>query len=248
VARGRSIFFGTNAGAQFRAEKIEERGLEGSAFDFVSPAGRARLQLPLIGRHNVMNAVAALAAASVWGIGAEEARDVFPSLTPADKRGQVVRYEVGFAVINDSYNSSPTALDALAGLLASTPGYHRRILAAGEMLELGSSSPDLHRECGRAAANLRNIDWIFGVRGDAAEILRGAMDAGYPQDRTRFFENSEEAGNFLRSFVGPGDLLLVKGSRGVRMEKILEAIDSQHARTASKVASETMETAPKARG
>ena len=154
MARGRVIFFGTSPRAEFRAENIEERGVDGSAFDFVSPAGRARLELPLIGRHNVMNAIAALAAASVWGIGAEDAKRVFPNLTPADKRGEVVRYEEGFTVINDSYNSSPTALGELARLLAMTPGYQRRILAAGEMLELGDSSPELHRECGRLAAGL----------------------------------------------------------------------------------------------
>ena len=78
-----------------------------------------------------------LAAASVWGIGAAEAKRVFPALVPADKRGEVVRFEEGFTVINDSYNSSPTALNALTELLAATPGYRRRILAAGEMLRTG---------------------------------------------------------------------------------------------------------------
>src|SRR5277367_1598976 len=116
VARGRVIRFGTSAQAEFRAEAIEEQGIEGAAFDFVSPAGRARLQSPLIGRHNVMNALAALAAASVWGVGAAEAQTVFPALLPADKRGEVVRFENGLTVINDSYNSSPTALNALAEL------------------------------------------------------------------------------------------------------------------------------------
>src|ERR1700719_458114 len=138
VARGRVLSFGTTERAEFRAEAIEERGIEGSAFDFVSLAGRTRLELPLIGRHNVMNAVAALAAASAWGIGAADAERVFPAVIPADKRGEVVRFEDGFTVINDTYNSSPSALNALAELLASTPGYRRRILAAGEMRELGT--------------------------------------------------------------------------------------------------------------
>src|SRR5271155_371419 len=126
VARGPVLWFSTSARAdsrsgaganarsasraEFRAEKIEERGVSGSAFDFVSPAGRARLELPLIGRHNVMNAVAALAAASVWGIGAADAKKAFATLVPADKRGEVVRFAEGFTVINDTYNSSPTAL------------------------------------------------------------------------------------------------------------------------------------------
>jgi UDP-N-acetylmuramoyl-tripeptide--D-alanyl-D-alanine ligase len=240
VARGRVIWFSVGDGAgkklraEFRAENIEERGVEGSAFDFLSPAGRARLELPLIGRHNVMNAVAALAAASVWGIDAEDARRVFPALQPADKRGEVVKFADGFTVINDSYNSSPTALHALAELLAATPGYQRRILAAGEMRELGATSPELHREAGRSVAALGKIDWIFGVNGEAAELVRAALDGGHPRERAQFFEDSDAAAKFLAEFVKCGDLLLLKGSRGVKMEKILEAIDARHARVESK--------------
>lgn len=231
VARGHVITFGTKRDADFRAENIEDRGLEGSAFDFVWSGGRARLDLPLIGRHNVMNALGALAGASVWGINAADAKHVFPALKPADKRGEVVRFEDGFTVINDSYNSSPSALTAMVELLASTPGYKRRILAAGEMLELGESSAELHRECGRAAAKHKPpIDWIIGVRGYGAEFVAVAVEAGHSKDRTRYFDSSDEAAQFLKKFVAPGDLLLLKGSRGVRMEKILEAIDAEHRR------------------
>ena len=246
AARGRVVRFGEKPPAEFRAERIEERGIDGSAFDFVSPSGRTRLELPLIGRHNVVNAVAALAAASVWGIGAEEAKRVFPSLKPADKRGEVVRFEDGFSVINDTYNSSPTALNTLVELLATTPGYERRILAAGEMLELGQSSPELHRECGRLAARTGKIDWIFGVQGCAEDLVKGAIEAGQPLDRVQFFVNSQEAGKFLEGFVDAGDLLLLKGSRGVRMEKVLEAIDARH-RRAQAAAPETIEAGSKGR-
>ena len=250
VARGPVIWFGTESqikaaggqsassgskngrGNEFRAENIEGRGIEGSAFDFVSPAGRMRLDLPLIGRHNVMNAVAALAAASVWGIDATDARKVFPALVPADKRGEVVRFAERFTVINDTYNSSPTALNALAELGASTPGYRRKILAAGEMRELGASSAQLHRECGVAIAGLGKVDWIVGVAGDAGELIRAAVGAGHENNRARYFEDSVEAGRFLADFIQPGDLLLLKGSRGVKMEKILEAIDAAHPRIA----------------
>jgi UDP-N-acetylmuramoyl-tripeptide--D-alanyl-D-alanine ligase len=243
VARGPVLWFSANAGsgtdsrgdaggvrAEFRAEKIEERGVSSSAFDFVSPAGRTRLELPLIGRHNVMNAVAALAAASVWGIGADDAQRVFPQLQPADKRGEVVKFAEGFTVINDSYNSSPTALNALAELLAATPGFARRILAAGEMRELGESAPELHRECGRYVAGLHKVDWIIGVQGPAEEFVKAAVAAGHPADRAKYFQNSAEAGEFLATFIQPHDLLLLKGSRGVKMEKILDAIDARHAR------------------
>jgi UDP-N-acetylmuramoyl-tripeptide--D-alanyl-D-alanine ligase len=246
VARGRVITFGSSPRAEFRFEAVEDRGLEGSAFDVVYSGGRQRLDLPLIGRHNVMNALGALAAASVWGITAADARRVFPSLRPADKRGEVIRFEGGFTVINDSYNSSPSALAAMTELLAATPGYRRRILAAGEMLELGRSSAELHRACGRSAGKLGKIDWIFGVRGQAAELVRAAMDAGHAADRAGCFENSEEAAQFLKKFLRPGDLLLLKGSRGVQMEKILEAIDAENRRVNGKSPAE--ELAPGRKG
>jgi UDP-N-acetylmuramoyl-tripeptide--D-alanyl-D-alanine ligase len=247
VARGRVLTFGAWVGADFRVEGIEDRGLEGSAFDVTWPKGRARLELPLIGRHNVMNALAALATASVWGIGAEDAKKVFPTLVPADKRGEVIRFEDGFTVINDSYNSSPSALSAMAELLASTPGYKRRILAVGEMLELGDPSAELHRECGRAAGRLGRLDWIFCVRGHANEFAQGAIAAGQPAERVQQFENSEEAGQFLSKFVTRGDLLLLKGSRGVKMERILEAIEAEHLRVNLKSSPELVADSRKGR-
>jgi len=153
----------------------------------------------------------------------------------------VVRFEDGFTVINDTYNSSPAALNTLADLLASTPGYRRRILAAGEMLELGASAGELHRECGHHAASLGEIDWIIGAQGHAAEFVGAAVTAGHPQDRARFFDNSAEAAKFISEFVVRGDLLLLKGSRGVRMERILEAIEARHRRI---VAAPVPEPAP----
>jgi UDP-N-acetylmuramoyl-tripeptide--D-alanyl-D-alanine ligase len=228
-ARGRVLTFGLSPGAEFRSQAIEDRGAEGSAFDFLSPTERARLALPLGGRHNVSNALAALAAASVWGVGVAEARRVFPRLAPAAMRGELVRFEAGFALINDCYNSNPVALASMVDLLAATPGYRRRILAAGEMLELGPQAPQFHREAGRHAAAAGNIDWIFGVQGDAANLIRGAVEAGHAEARAQFFTSSEEAAKFFPDFIVPGDLLLVKGSRGVRMERIVEALCARHA-------------------
>jgi UDP-N-acetylmuramoyl-tripeptide--D-alanyl-D-alanine ligase len=136
---------------------------------------------------------------------------------------------------------------ALMQLLAATPGYQRRLVAAGEMLELGDSSEELHRECGQAAAGLCKIDWIFGVQGYAADFVDAAIKAGHPRDRAIFFQNSQEASKFLEQFVEPGDLLLLKGSRGVRMERILEAIDVRRRRVSIKHAAEAMETGSKGR-
>jgi UDP-N-acetylmuramoyl-tripeptide--D-alanyl-D-alanine ligase len=228
-APGRVLTYGIENPAFFMARDIEDRGALGSAFDYVSPEGRVRLELAVPGRHAIANALAALAAASVWNIGASEAQNVFRSMRPPAMRGELLRFSNGAALINDSYNSSPAALQAMTELLAATPNYRRRILAAGEMRELGTASPELHREAGQFAAKSGKIDWIIGVAGDAAQIVEGAVAAGFPRARAKFFTTPQEAAQFLENFLASGDLLLVKGSRGVKMEQIVEALIAQHA-------------------
>src|SRR5438270_8684910 len=173
-APGRVVTYGIEQPAFFTAENIEDRGALGTTFDYVSPEGRVRLDLALPGRHVIANALASLAAASVWGIGITEARAVLPKLRPPAMRGELLHFSNGAALINDSYNSSPAALQAMMALLAATPGFRRRILAAGEMRELGATSAELHREAGAYAATTGTIDWIIGVEGDAAQLLEGA--------------------------------------------------------------------------
>jgi len=221
---GRVLTFGAGPDADFRAVRIEERGLDGTQLEYAGPQGGASLAVPLIGAHNALNALAALAAASCWGIGAEEAREVFRGLAPAEMRGEVLRFAAGYTVINDCYNSSPTALAAAVNMAAHTPGFRRRILVAGEMLELGATSPQLHRECGSHAASFSNLDWIFAVQGNAEQVLRGAVDAGHPAARQRLFSDAAEAAAFLPGFLQSGDLVLVKGSRGVHLERVVEAL------------------------
>jgi UDP-N-acetylmuramoyl-tripeptide--D-alanyl-D-alanine ligase len=223
-APGRVLTYGVENPADFRAEAIEDRGALGSAFVLVQGGERTRMELALPGRHVIANALAALAAASVWGISPSDARQIFPKLRAPTMRGELLRFSNGLALINDSYNSSPAALQAMTELLAATPGFRRRILAAGEMRELGKDSAELHREAGRLAAQTGAIDFIVGVAGDAKEILAGAVAAGFPSANTRFYANSEEAAQGLKELAASDDLLLVKGSRGVQMEKIVEAL------------------------
>src|SRR3989440_3413375 len=208
-APGRVLTYGIENTAFFMARDIEDRGALGTAFDYVSPEGRVRLELNVPGRHAIANALAALAAASVWDIGAAEAQDVFRSLRAPAMRGELLRFSNGAALINDSYNSSPAALQAMTELLAATPNFRRRILAAGEMRELGTASPELHREAGQFAAKTGKIDWIIGVAGDAAQIVEGAGAAGLPRERAKFFATPQEAGGFPEGFIVSGDPLLV---------------------------------------
>jgi UDP-N-acetylmuramoyl-tripeptide--D-alanyl-D-alanine ligase len=230
------LTFGCGASAQFRAEEIQDHGAAGSEFDFIGPGERARLALALPGRHSVENALAALAAASVWGIGTAEAADVLRDIKVGEMRGRLLNFAEGFALINDSYNSNPVALAAMVDLLANTGApragtktgnYRRRILAAGEMLELGPDSATLHREAGRYAAS-RKLDCIVGVQGHAVEIVNGAIQAGLPASQAHFFSDSTAAAAFLADVIRPGDLLLVKGSRGVKMERIVDALRAKY--------------------
>ena len=248
VAPGRVLTFGVEQrSADFRADNITDRGLNGTEFDFLGPQGRARLSLSLAGRHNISNALAALAAASVWDVGTAEAREVFPKLEATGMRGRVLQYDAGFTVINDCYNSNPVALAAMTGLLTSTPAKGRHILAAGEMLELGPTSAELHREAGRSAAASGKLGWIIGVQGDAESFVRGAVEAGHPPAQAKFFATSAEAGEFLSKLVAQGDVLLVKGSRGVKMERIVEALDARFSRAQAESAAPALSGTPKER-
>lgn len=227
--RGRVLRYGIENEAEFRAENVEERGMEGSSFDYESPEELARLRLPLAGKHNVLNALAALAAASEWGIGAADVKKVFAALRPASMRSEFLKFAPGFAVINDCYNSNPFALERMIDVLCSVEGYARRIVVTGEWREIGPSSTELHREGGRKAAEKKCVDWILGVAGHAREFVAGAVAAGFRAERTKFFESSEKAAEFLAEFVAPGDLLLIKGSRGVHMESIAAALKEKFA-------------------
>lgn len=213
---GKVVTYGLSALANVRAENIETRGQEGSQFDVVVAVDREKVSLPLLGRHNIYNSLAAIAVGIENGLNLSEAVSALATLTPADKRGQVV--QVGnITVINDCYNCNPTALramtDALAGMLAK-----RRIVVAGEMLELGPEGEELHRECGRYIAG-KKIDLLLGVRGQAREMVEAAKQDGMD---AVFVASPEEAGEWLTRETRDGDVVLMKASRGVKLEKALE--------------------------
>jgi UDP-N-acetylmuramoyl-tripeptide--D-alanyl-D-alanine ligase len=218
---GHVITFGIARPADVRGENVRELGVEGSEFDLVWQASEAReaarVRLPLLGRHNVYNALAAAAVALDRGLTVDEAAGALGNLAPSDKRGQVLQV-AGAMVINDCYNSNPRALnyvvDALAGMAASG----RRIVVAGEMLELGPASGELHRQAGAHMAD-RGVDIVIGVRGAAREIVAAFREQGLAAE---FVETPEAAGEWLAREVRPGDLVLLKASRGVRLEKALE--------------------------
>ena len=219
--RGKVILYGLRATADVRAENIQPLGSEGSAFDVVVGSCREKAVLHLVGAHNIYNALAAVAAGLERGLTPSEAVAALASLGPADKRGQVVKLG-NVTVINDCYNCNPKALDAMVDALAAMPA-KRRIVVAGEMLELGPAGNDLHRQAGEHIA-AKKIDWLLGVRGQARNMVEAASRAGMRAD---FVATPEEAGEWLAREARDGDVVLLKASRGVKLERALEKWQSQ---------------------
>jgi UDP-N-acetylmuramoyl-tripeptide--D-alanyl-D-alanine ligase len=214
--KGKVITYGTAATADVRAENVQSRGAEGSEFEVVTSSGREHAHLPLVGEHNVLNALAAVAVALARGIKVYEAVAALPTLAPADKRGQVLQLG-NITVINDCYNSNPKALHAMVDALAAMKA-RRRIVVAGEMLELGPAGEEMHRTAGRHVAE-KKIEVLVGVRGLAQSMVEGARDAG---GRGEFVATPEEAGEWLARETRDGDVVLLKASRGVKLEKALD--------------------------
>jgi UDP-N-acetylmuramoyl-tripeptide--D-alanyl-D-alanine ligase len=213
--RGRAVYFGSGPCADPRAGKIEELGPEGVRFEVTAGAGRATVSLNLLGRHNISNAMAAIAVGLESGIPLEECAAAVGRLHAPDKRGEVLHIH-GATIINDCYNSNPEALKSMIGTLAAMPA-KRRILIAGEMLELGTEAARLHRECGQAAGQ-HGIDLVIGVRGNAQYIVEGARQDG---SLALFLQSPKEAGEWLQAEIREGDVVLLKASRGVGLEKTL---------------------------
>jgi UDP-N-acetylmuramoyl-tripeptide--D-alanyl-D-alanine ligase len=214
--KGKVIFYGTHRPADIRAEHIESRGAEGSEFDLVVNGHRERAELRLVGAHNIHNALAAAAVGVERGIPLSDVIRSLATLTPAEKRGQVV--QVGnIKVVNDCYNSNPKALEAMVDALATMPA-KRRIVVAGEMLELGPTGEQMHRASGKHIADAK-IDVLVGVRGLAEPMVEAARAAGM---RAEFVATPEQAGEWLAREAKDGDVVLLKASRGVKLEKALE--------------------------
>src|SRR6202142_3044790 len=216
--KGRVITYGFVPVATVRAENVKSLGEKGSSFDLVVGDRREPATLPLVGSHNVYNALAATAVGLERGLTLSEVAAALATLSPADKRGQVVRIG-NITVINDCYNSNPKALAAMVDALAEMPA-HRRIVIAGEMLELGPQGEAMHREPGRHIAE-KKIDVLIGVRGLAAGMVEAAKGAGISAE---FVATPEEAGKWLATETRAGDVVLLKASLGVKLEKPLEKL------------------------
>ncbi len=222
---GRKISYGNSEKADVRADRIGLVSLNETCFRLSCSGVNCDATIPLPGAHFVMNALPAVALAIQYRIPLDRILESLRSLKQASMRGQILRFKEGFAVIDDSYNSNPQALMNMIETIAQMPEFTRRILVAGEMLELGSDSNSLHSRCGAFAAK-NGLDFVIGIQGAAQHIVRAAVQAGLPESRAHFFPDAGAATEFINAEMRSGDLALVKGSRGVHTEKIIQSLRS----------------------
>jgi UDP-N-acetylmuramoyl-tripeptide--D-alanyl-D-alanine ligase len=214
----RAVFYGLDEGAEVRAVHVAEMGVEGVAFTVEAHGEHAGVRLRMLGRHNISNALAAIAVGLRSGMSLGVCAAAAGEMKAGDKRGEVIEWR-GATIVNDCYNSNPRALDAMVDALMATPG-ERHIVVAGEMLELGPEGEALHAACGRRMAE-RGVTALVGVRGLAESMVRAAQTAGI---EAVFVADAIEAGEWLQTNVRAGDAVLLKASRGVRLERALEGV------------------------
>ena len=220
---GRTVTFGEAPAATVRASRIEDLGLDGMRAHVTTPAGAVDITTPLLGRGNLANVLAATGVALEFGVTLEESAARAKHLHAADRRGAVHRLRGNVLLVDDSYNSSPSALKRSLEMLGHAAG-RRKIAVLGEMLELGAHSLALHESCGEAAA-AANLTLLLAVGGGPARAMAAAaIAAGMPESSVRHFEDSTAAAAAAVAEIRGGDVVLVKGSRGIRTDVVVDRI------------------------
>ena len=226
---GRTMTFGIQNPADVRASQVETLGVDGLRASVQTPAGSFRLSTSLLGLGNLANVLAATAVAVTFDVPVDEIAARASGLRPVHHRGELLRLPGGVTLIDDSYNSSPSALKRALEIIHSATGSARKIAVLGEMLELGEHAAALHRDSGRAA-QAAGLDGLVVVGGAAAaELAEGAREAGMPAAQMVLVGDREQAIHEVLERVRPGDLVLVKGSRGIGLDAVVERLKAEFA-------------------
>ena len=220
---GRCVSFGFSPGADVGVADCRIESLSSMQLRLELQGDPVRSRVPFAGRHFAYNVAAAAALSLTHGLSVEQIRQGLKFLKAFPMRGAILRLDNGgerVTVWDDSYNSNPRAAEAVLETIRDVTGFRRKILVLGEMLELGPESPNLHRQVGRVSASTRP-DLVVAVGEGAQGLVEGAVKAGLKADRICHFTGACAAADFLTGQVRGGDLVLVKGSRGVRMDRIV---------------------------
>lgn len=233
---GNVLTFGLGEGALFRGTEVHPYK-DGSRFRLLGPKVDGEFRVPLPGVHNVENALAALVAAAACGLDVGTLGPALAAFKNLAQRSEIFTLPGPVTLLNDCYNSSPRAMERMIETLAGWNNAKRRIVVAGEMLELGPSSPEWHRKIGRKLVEC-GIDNLVAVQGNARFIREGAIGAGMGPDKAMFFPSVPPAAKYCKELIEAGDVVLVKGSRGVKLERVTELLTESccdHASTCNEV-------------
>jgi len=215
------VTYGLAEQAQVRAENVITTGI-GVVFDLLSSGQRQQVQLAIPGHHNVANALAAAATALEMDISLETIVTGLERFTAVSGRLDLSPLNCGGLLLDDSYNSNPLSAHAALDVLTSLSGSGRRVAVLGDMLELGENSKMLHAELGAKAAV--STDLLLAVGSFATELSRGALAAGMKSGQVVVLDTAAATVEYLQKGQWPGDKILVKGSRGVGLEKVTQAL------------------------
>ncbi|MFZ5985967.1 MAG: UDP-N-acetylmuramoyl-tripeptide--D-alanyl-D-alanine ligase [Bacillota bacterium] len=218
----RTVFYGFEEGLDYQAYNVNSLGEQGSTFEITIGNREYKIRVPVPGIHNVYNALAGLAAGIELGIPVGKIVEGIEEFTPEKMRLNIINHN-GIKIINDAYNASPQSMEAAINVLKDISGNKRTIAVLGDMLELGDMSYKAHFDVGKFAV-ARGVDYIAAVGENGRNIAHGAIDAGAEAYKVFQFKDNEEAGKFLKGFVKTDDVLLVKGSRGMKMEEIVNML------------------------
>lgn len=214
---GRKVWFGTeNPECDVRAENIQTTP-DGVSFTVCLPDSSFPVELHIPGVHNVGNALAAAAVGWLLGVDGDDIAAALAEYQP-DGRRQKLYEKNGFTIYEDCYNASPDSMKAALRVLGEQSGH--KLAALGSMLELGDHAAEGHRETGLAAAQYADAVYLFG--GNAADMAAGAREGGMAEEKIKIFDTHEALADALKADAQPGDALLFKGSRGMRMENALK--------------------------
>jgi len=222
LLRQKTLFYGMDETCDIRASDLLSKGEEGISFSVQCPAWEHRFFVPAPGIHNVQNALAAISVAMTLEFDCETIEKGLLSYTGDRMRMNILDID-GIKVINDAYNAAPASVSSALRVLSEIGANRRKWAVLGDMLELGAWTEDAHREIGMQVAE-SGIDYLVGIGNLARWYVEGASDHGMPLEKTRLFENAEDAQNFISQNIAKGDVILFKGSRKMNLDLLADRI------------------------
>ncbi len=220
---GQKITFGTEHPAEVMAKEIRLGGEGGTSFTLILEEEAMEIHLPLLGRHFVPNALAAVAVGCLFGVDVQRIKEALEKVQPFPMRMEIVSLKGGKTLINDAYNANPHSTKLALETLAEAKGEGRAFAVLGDMLELGNFAKEAHEEIGKKVGEL-SIDFLIAMGEEAPTVVESAARHGLPMNRARVVQDHSEAISLLREISQNGDWILVKGSRRMAMEKIAEGL------------------------